>query len=278
MLLYDEQGHTSSTEDQIMATKTAEVSVSAVKRTMAVLELLSDGSSYSVTEIAGIIGFHKSTVFRFLTTLVSLGYVSQDTQSERYSLTDKLVTSLLSHPLKPSLIHAATAVMEDLAARTEETIHLALLEGSHITYIHKIESTRTLRVAAMSSSIGSEAPLYCTSLGKVMLSHQDSESVDRYLAQTDLSAHTEKTITEKKDFLEELRNIREQGFSIDDEENEIGVRCIGAPIFDRQGEAVGAVSISAPAVRMDEARVEELSVMIRHSGDEISRKLGHTKR
>ncbi len=276
MILYEQEEFPSSKESQRMDKKESGVSVSAVKRTMAVLELLSDGSSYSVTEIASTIGFHKSTVYRFLTTLASLGYVSQDPQSERYTLTDKLITSLLAHPLKPTLIHASGAIMDDLAKETEETIHLALLDGDHLTYIHKIESTRTLRVAVMSSSIGSEAPLYCTSLGKVMLAWHTEDFINSYLKKTKLTPHTKNTITTEERFLAELVSIREKGFGLDDEEHEEGVTCIGAPVFNREGNAVAAISISAPSVRMDEQQIELLSVRIQKSAREISKNLGYS--
>lgn len=260
---------------KMMEKNGTEVSVSAVKRTMAVLELLTLHEELSVTEIAGLAGFHKSTVFRFLTTLVRLSYVYQNPKNEKYGLTRKLQGMVLSHPKQTNILDLSLEVMDHLATESGETVHLAILKDDHLTYIHKIESTQTLRVAAMSSSIGSAAPLYCTSLGKVLLASKEDDFIRSYMDSTAMTRHTDHTITEEEPFLREIQMIRENGYGVDNEENEEGVRCIGSPVYNEKGEAVAAISISGPSVRMTDARLEELSTLIKHAAASISERLGY---
>ena len=247
--------------------------VLSVVKTMKLLETLSGKEEVGVTELAEAVEGNKSTVYRFLNTLSGLGYASQNVKNEKYSLTLKLFQVGVQALNRLDLHKAALPVMEELAVSTNETIHLAAMEGDHIFYLDKIESSLTLRVA-MGSAQGRFAKAYCTGVGKTILSWQSEAKKEAFLKDTDWKALTDNTITSRKLLEEELVTIHQQGFGLDNEENEPGVRCVAAPLFDRNEEICGAVSISGPSIRMKGEKMEELIRQVVKAGKKISGHLG----
>ncbi len=253
----------------------------AVVKTMNILECLSKESSLGVTELARrVTGFsgtsrlHKSTVYRFLSSLKELGYVRQDPETERYSLTPKLFeigTAVLD---RLELWQEAQPVVKRLAQLTGETVHLATLDNRRLVYLTKLESTRTLRVSMM-SRVGQSAPTHCTGLGKALLAYAPGDQVNAMLAEEKLVRFTERTITNRSRLCRELENIRSQGFAVDNEEHEVGVKCVAAPVRDNTGRVIAAVSISVPAVRLKDKDIPRLSRIVVKGAQEISSRLGH---
>ena len=224
-------------------------SVKAVAKTTRILELLAERDGLGVTEIALHTAMAKATTYRFLATLQQLGYIRQDRATERYSLTLKLFELGSLVRARRSLADEVRPTLQAVADKTGETVHLAMLEAGHLVYVVKIESQRTLKVS-MQSRIGSAAPVYCTGLGKAMLAGLAPDQVERILAQTELVAHTPNTLTDTAAIERELATIRAQGYAIDNEEHELGVTCIAAPVVDHSGTAVAAVSVSMPSIRV----------------------------
>lgn len=222
--------------------------VKAVTKTARILEVLAERDSVGVTEIAAQTDMSKATAYRFLATLQRLGYVRQDRATERYSLTLKLFELGSLVRSRRSLLDEVHPTLQAVAEKTEETVHMAMLEAGHLVYVAKIESQRTLKVS-MQSRVGSSAPVYCTGLGKAMLSRLSADQVGRILAQTELVAHTPNTLTDPAAIERELETIRSQGYAVDNEEHELGVTCIAAPIVSRDGASVAAVSVSVPSIR-----------------------------
>ncbi len=249
--------------------------VLSVQKTMTLLETLSMQEEVGVTELAEAVGGNKSTVYRFLNTLMGLGYVRQNSKNEKYSLTLKLFQIGVQALNRLDLHKAALPVMEELAEISQETIHLASMEDNRIFYLDKIESPLSLRVA-MASAQGRFARPYCTGVGKTILSWLESEKKEAMLREITWESRTESTITNRNDLEKNLDEIRKNGFGFDMEENEQGVRCVAAPIFNRQGDICGAISISGPSVRMSDQRLQELSAATVKAGKEISSVLGAT--
>lgn len=253
----------------------------AVVKTMKILECLSLERSLGVTELAkrlnednGKLSMNKSTVYRFLTSLKELGYVRQDPETEQYSMTLKLFevgTTVLD---RLELWREAQPVIKQVAQATRETVHLASLEGDDLVYLSKIESGQTLRVA-MNSRVGRRAPTYCTGLGKTLLAHLAPDHVTEILTREKMVRFTEQTITKREDLDRELETIRSRGYAIDNEEHEIGVRCVAAPIYDNAGGVIAAISISVPSVRLTEADIPPYAETVMRAAREISRRLGH---
>ena len=167
-------------------------------------------------------------------------------------------------------------VSADLLARlveaSDETCHLGILEGERVLYLEKMESSHSLR---MVSHIGSTSSLHSTGLGKAILAHLPSASIEAILAQP-LERHTSNTITDPGLLWRELRTIQERGFAVDDGENEVGVRCIGAPVFDHLGQAMAAISVAGPVTRMTRERADALAPVLVAAAAELSQRLGYS--
>jgi len=248
--------------------------VNAVVRTMALLELLAQNPKSGLTEISRKIGISKSTVFRFLNTLCDLGYVYKDPYTERFELSLKLQGLATFSNTEIDIKKYALPSMERLAEITGETIHLGAMEQGHLVYLHKIESQKALRVVAMQSAVGKSAPLYCTGVGKALMAWQDRVLVDRYLQETAFEVFTSHTIHDRLEMVAEFQRIQSQGYAIDDEEHEVGVRCVAAPIFTLNGKVVAAMSISGPSIRMTDNRISALSTLVIETCHTISQLLG----
>jgi IclR family KDG regulon transcriptional repressor len=247
--------------------------VKAVNKTICLLEALAQEKELGVTDLAERAGMHKSTVYRFLNSLKELGYVRQNSANEKYSLTLKLFELGSSVLARMELWEQAHPIMEQLAEQTRETVHLAVLDEDRPVYLGKFESTQALRVS-MSSRIGQSAPIYCTGVGKLLLAHAPPEQVKQILERQELRRFTDRTITDRALLARELETIRRQGFAFDDEEHEVGVRCVAAPVRDSQGTIVAALSISMPSVRLPDSEIPGYWELVTKAADEISSRIG----
>ena len=246
-------------------------SVTAVSRTMAVLEALGQCPEESgVSEIAQKLDMSKSTVYRFLQTLKSLGYVVQDSE-DRYRLSVRLFelgSKALPHI---DLVREAEPGMRTINELTSETVHLGILDEDNIVYVHKIDSRYNLR---MYSRIGLRAPLYCTGIGKVRMAWRDEQDVRKRLASETFQPRTANTLSSLEAYLEELALIRSQGYGEDKEEFEENMRCLAAPIHDRFGHVIAGMSVSFPCFRFREELKEEYVQELLKTAQAISRRLG----
>ncbi|MDR0137578.1 IclR family transcriptional regulator [Metabacillus idriensis] len=249
--------------------------VKSVSRALDIITLVSlKKGGLGVTEIANQIDINKSSVYRILSTLVQYGYIEQDAETGKYKLGYKFLE--ISSKLLESIDLRAEARMylQELENETNEVIHLVVYDQGEVVYIEKLDGSETLR---MHSKVGKRAPMHCTSVGKAILAYLPSSVVLDILERKGLPMHTDKTITNKEDFLLELNSVRQKGYALDLEENENGITCIAVPIFDHMGNAIAAVSISGPTIRMTEERLEHLQSRMRNIGRQISLRLGCEK-
>jgi IclR family acetate operon transcriptional repressor len=247
--------------------------VKSVSRTLAILEVLGHGDrSQALAEIAASAGLPKSTVHRLLATLAHEGYVRQDETTNQYSLSAKVLDLASSYLASLDLRDVARPILTELWQRSNETVHMALLDEGEVMYIEKLESAQTIR---MSSQVGRRAPAHCTSLGKAMLAFLPPPELDRVLERHGLRRYTENTIVERAALESELAAIRLRGAAFDNEEHEPLVRCVAAPIRGSTGAVVGAASVSAPAFRMTPERQREIEPWVKAATQEISRRLGY---
>jgi DNA-binding IclR family transcriptional regulator len=223
----------------------------------------------SLSEVSGLVGMSRSTTHRYLTTLEKLGAVERDA-SDRFRLGPHLIELAGAYLAGADLRTESMALLEELAARTQETIHLAVPSGSEIVYIGKVDSPQAIQ---MYSHIGARLPMHSTALGKSILPYLDPQRLEAVLA-AGLKPRTPATLTTAGALREELERIRRQGFAIDDEENELGVRCVGAPVFDYRQKVIGAVSVSGPINRMTRERSQLLGPVVREAAAGISRRMG----
>ncbi len=228
-----------------------------------------------VTEIANQIDINKSSVYRILSTLVQYGYIEQDAETGKYKLGYKFLE--ISSKLLESIDLRAEArpFLQELENETNEVIHLVVYDQGEVVYIEKLEGNETLR---MHSKVGKRAPMHCTSVGKAILAHLPSSIVSDILERKGMPVHTDKTITDKEEFMKELGQVRQKGFALDLEENEYGITCVAVPIFDHLGKVIAAVSISGPTMRMTDDRLDALKSKMVKTGQGISARLGHVSR
>lgn len=240
-------------------------------KAFAILDLLvsKNESGLSLSEVSNHLHFSKSTSHRYLTTLEELGVVIRD-ERDHFCLGPKLIELTGAYLSNHDLRNESEAYLEKLSAQTQETVHLAIPSGNDVIYIAKVDSTHSVRMA---SHIGARNPMYCTSLGKAILAHYPTAQVDA-IARDGLPARTPFTLTSAETLHTELELVRTQGFAIDEQENEEGVRCTGAPIFDYSQKVIGAISVSGPASRLTRKRSIEIGSLVRNAASEISRKMG----
>lgn len=162
--------------------------------------------------------------------------------------------------------------MEDLAKASGETVHLAILDRHEIMYIDKIDSQQPVRMA---SFVGSRAPIHSTSVGKVMLAYQPEVQWSEYINNAGLTACTAQTITDPTVFVDHLRQVREQGYAIDRLENEDGICCVAAPIYNHLGKVVAAISITGWNVTMTDASIEKSIPLVQDGCRAASKELGY---
>ncbi len=186
--------------DDVLDSKQPE-SVAAVLKVFALLQAMSENNETGISDLSVRLAMPKATVYRFLQTIMTLGYVRQESDSERYELTMKvfeLGTKALQYP---NLIDLAKEPMQMLADVTGEAVHLGTLIDSEIIYIHKVDSRHTL---GMYSRVGRRAPLHCTAIGKVLMAWEDPERRERVLKGADFKRYREKTIVDSQAFTDEL--------------------------------------------------------------------------
>jgi len=249
-------------------------SVAAVLKVFAILQALSERSETGISELSVRLAMPKATVYRFLQTMMTLGYVRQQADSERYGLSMKAFELGAKALQYPDLVDLAKHHMQMLADKTGETVHLGTLIDSEIIYVHKIDSRHTL---GMYSKVGRRAPLHCTAIGKVLMAWEHPERRDRILDGAEFKRFRDKTIVEREPYLAELERVRAQGFGEDREEFDDHIRCLGIPIFDRLNQPIAGMSISFPTFRYDEEKAPEIIAMLTAASRDISTRLGCTK-
>ncbi len=258
-------------DDESIDGKQQPESVAAVLKVFAILQALSERSDTGISELSVRLAMPKATVYRFLQTMKTLGYVRQEADSERYGLAMKTFELGAKALQYPDLVELAKHHMQMLADVTGETVHLGTLIDSEIIYVHKVDSRHML---GMYSRVGRRAPLHCTAIGKVLMAWEHPERRQRILADAELRRFRDKTITDLGEFELELQRVKAQGFGEDREEFDDHIRCLGVPIFDRLGHPVAGMSISFPTFRYDEAKAPEVVAALQAASRDISEKLG----
>lgn len=239
----------------------------AISRAFAVLNIFRDeGGDLGVVQLAERLGLTLSTTHRIARALVAEGYLAQDEGRERYRLGPQSL--LLGQAAQRAMgIEVARPIIRRLAESTQESVNLGLLDHHHAIVIQRIESPQPLR---FSMEVGTRIELHATSMGKALLAFNDelSEYLDNL--GDDLVQLTHKTHATQASLRKDIKQIRRRGWSTDDEESMLGVRCVAAPVRDASGQARAAVAVQAPAVRMPAKRFGQLGPEVCRAADELS--------
>ena len=247
--------------------------VQSAERIFQVLEMLAEHGEMGLMEISTELGLHKSTVHRLLMSLIYMGYAKQDETTQKYMLSYKIVSMAGKILERTDILQIAKPYMERLSDISGEAVHLVQREGNNILYIYKIEAkVGTIR---MVSHVGMVHPMYCSGVGKAIMATLPEKEVKQIWNESIIEKKTDKTITDIDEMMQVLEEVRKNGYALDDEENEEGVRCIAACLHGYSKEVKYAFSISGPVSRMTRERVEELAVDVRKVQEELSRELGY---
>ncbi|MFC3898937.1 IclR family transcriptional regulator [Lentzea rhizosphaerae] len=239
----------------------------AVEKTLAVLEALADHTR--ITDIARVTGLPKSTVHRLLQTMVDRGFATP--AADGY-LTGPRVLALAGKVLRPvDTVERARPFLRSLQESTGCTVHLAVLYGDELVYVDKIEANKPYRMA---SRLGMSLPAHGTAIGKAVLASLPPAELDAFLGRTGLPGRTPKTITSGPRLKAQLTRVRRSRFALDDEENEVGVRCVGAAVRDHAGVVIGGLSASSLAMEHSLPELIALGPRVLRAADEVSAALG----
>jgi IclR family KDG regulon transcriptional repressor len=233
-----------------------------------------DEVEIGISALARRLSLAKSTVHRLAVTLVSEGLLEQDRDSGKYQLGIALfrLGALVRRRMEVS--NQARPCLYDLREKINESVHLAILDGTEIMYVYNLESTHAIR---MRSDIGVRKPAYCTAEGQAILAFQPEQIVERVIA-GGLAARTPKTITGADRFLRALAAIRQRGCAIEDEESELGMVSIAAPIRDDAGDVVAAVGVAGPVTRLSRKSIAAVMPQVIATADRVSSRLGYRGR
>lgn len=246
--------------------------IQSVDRALRILELFNEQNpELKITEISNKLDLHKSTTHSLLKTLKERQYIKQDEESGKYSLGLKLLERGQFVLNSMDIRSIAKKHLIDLSVDTGQTAHLVILEGKSGVYIDKVEGES----AVVYSRVGKRVPLHSSAVGKSLLAFRNSNEVKELLEDYEFSSQTSSTITSRSVFEKELEVVREQGYSIDNEENEPGIYCIAVPIFDHLHQPVAAISISTTKQTITEEMKTDIVKKIKNTCSEISKALGN---
>lgn len=236
-------------------------------RLFAALEYIAANGSSSLAQISEAIGLNKSTAHRVISSLQYMGYVRQDDPNGKYEATLKIAALAENVLGRLDIIRLVRPSLEKLMELTGETVHLVRAEDTDIVYIDKVESAA--HNYRMVSHIGSRIPFYRSAVGKAIAACMSDEEVQDLWNRCRIERTTPYTITDRDDFMEALEEVRRKGYALDNEENETGVRCIGAALQSGAGRPVYAFSVSVPIARMDNDRIHSLASCVLDTKKEL---------
>lgn len=241
--------------------------VRVLHKTLDILEKIKEAPSGArLADLSRTVELPKATVYRILTTLEGRGYLDRG-EGGTYRMAKKLFDMQRPIPIEQVLNRVAGAAMERLANACKETVNLGILDAGEVVVINTVESPQAVR---MCSKIGNRRYLHATALGKVLLAGMPHKEVSRLIRLRGLPRLTPATLVTKQALLGEIQRVCEQGWALDDQENEMEGRCISAPITGPDGRVLAALSISAPVFRMDVAHAHSLVPLLKDTCAAIS--------
>lgn len=247
--------------------------VQSVERAMKLLELLAaENREMSLTEIAKSMGWPKSTTYGLLATLRDYHFVDQSATNGHYRLGVRLFEYGNLVARSWDIRTVALPAMQRLNRQLGEMIQLATEDKGEVLYLEKLDSTHMLRIV---SEIGARLPMHCSGLGKVLLAHKTPNEVKWIITKRGLPRMTHRTITDPVLLEKELQKVREQGIGIDDREIMDSLRCIAAPIYDKDGEVRYAISVSGLADKMQGEYLDRVRTALLQAAEEISIGMGY---
>lgn len=248
----------------------------SVEKIFQIIEIMANSREpLRLQDIALKVDMPASTVLRLVNTLVSCGYANQDPITLKYSLSLKftLIGGLVSS--QTSIRDIAHPFLLELSKKCKESVCLAIEQDMEVVYLDVIDGPDG--ILRITQRIGKVAPLHSTAVGKILMLNYDSEQLNQVIALKELTALTPNTIINKDDLIKELKKIKSQGYALDDEECELGARCIAAGIKEYSGKIIGAISISGPITRMSMEHIDTIKYIVMDTAQTISELMAYTE-
>ena len=248
--------------------------VQSIVNALELLENFKERDELGVTELSQKLELPKNNIFRMLATLASKGYVEQNPVNGAYRLGIKTFELGQIFRRRMGLLKQARPVLEKLEAQCNESSYLAILLEGMVVYVDMVETTHSVRIVP---KLGMRVPAHCTAVGKAQLAYESGEEIERIIDKIGLDQLTPNTITDRHLLLKHLAEVSFNGYAIDNEELEMEVKCVAAPIRDYTGKVVAGICLSGPLQRMSAPRVEnELINLVKQAAMEVSQRLGYS--
>lgn len=242
---------------------------------MDILVLLSrENQPLTVSEISRELNVPKSSTFEILTTMVEKGFLQVDDHLKTYKLGLKLFEVGAAYLYNTDLHKEARPYLETLMTKTGETAFLAIESDGEVVYLDKVEAPSSIRTTA---TLGNRNPMYRTGLGKAILAGYSDEKVKELMGNKEFIQRTSNSITSYNSLIENLNQIRQRGYSIDDRENEEDIFCVAVPVYDASNRPVAAISVAGLVTRMKEEELDKYSKYLVDAALGISKRLGYRK-
>lgn len=249
--------------------------VPALEKAIAILELLAASEhALTTTEIFTPLGIPKATVFMLLNVLERHGMVRKQ-DNNRYTIGVKLYNLGITYISQLDIVELSHPHLEALMRETRFTSHLGVIHDRRVLFIDKVEPNSFIR---FSTFPGMRSDIHMSSLGKAIAAYLPEHELDAIVAEVGLGAYTPNTITTATGFANELAKVRQQGFAVEDEEGELGVRCVGSAIFNNTGKVVAAVSVTALCSQIEPAAFAAIGQTVNNTAARISAELGYIDR
>jgi IclR family acetate operon transcriptional repressor len=244
----------------------------SLTRALTLLARLSETpSGLSLTDLSYQLGMPTATVHRLLSTFEEFDFVEQNSEQGLWFVGLKAFTVGNAFLHRRDIVASARPHMQALVEQCGETVNLGVIDDGEAVFISQVESREMMRMIVR---LGSRSPIHASGVGKALLANMPEQRLARILQQRGLARITERSIDNPTRLREELKRIRRLGYALDDEEHAIGLRCVASAIFDENGQALAAISLSGPKARVTDARLDELGIAVRQGADEITLALG----
>ncbi len=256
-------------DDQVMI-KPSEVVQSLIKGLTVIQAFNKDRSIMTLSEVAAVTGFTRAAARRFLLTLVSEGYAKQE--GKQFSLTAKILNLGFAYLASQDIWQSAKPLMQQLVEQLNESCSAAVLAGEDVVYVGRVATTK--RLMSVSLNVGTRLPAFATSLGRVLLADMTERALNDFLDKCQVEQYTAFTLTKKSELAAEISRVNLQGYSLVEQELELGLTSISVPVRNKAGKALGALSISThisqtstkqilttilPALKVCAERIEQLT-------------------
>lgn len=255
--------------------KTEQNTIKSLDRAMEVFDHLSNLPGATLSELSGDLDQSAATVYRILITLAGRGLVEQDEETQAWHVGPRAFLIGARYLRRTSVVDRARPILRQLMAETGETANLAVAQDGHVVFVSQVECHSPIRAFFPP---GTTSPMHASGIGKALLAEMSGTALETLLTREPLERFTDYTITTPEALRSELERIKANGFAIDDQEKNLGMRCIAAAAFDWVGEAVAGVSVSGPLDRVADDAIPNLAAAVKRCADQLSTALGSERR